>query len=401
MRLTTLLVAVAFLDELGSGVPFVGAPEIQREFGVSYGEAAGWLIFAMTGAATVIEPVIFLLADRYPKRWFVIGGLVSVGAACLAAGLAPSYWLLFAALSLYGPASGTGVALAQAALADARPHDLERALVRWTFAGALGDLATPSLVALGALVLSGWRAAFMASGVAFLVWATLLARAGFPEESAASDSDPEEAHEPLWAALRVSLCAPRLLVFAGAVTLCSLMDEILVSFGSLYLADVTGLGLAARTAALSALMVGELAGLAAGDLLVARIAPRALLRASALGSAAAWLVFLSLSAPGLLSAALFVVGMLASLQYPLVKAQAYRALPGRSGAVNAVLTLFGVIELGLPLALGAVADRAGLPAALALLSVQPLGLLLLATLAPARVFADPRASLSSPADPPR
>ena len=163
MRLTALLVAVAFLDELGSGVPFVGAPEIQREFGVSYGEAAGGLVFAMTAAATLIEPVIFLLADRYPKRRFVVGGLAVLGAASLAAGLAPSYWLLFAALSLYGPASGTGVALAQAALADSRPRDLERALVRWTFAGALGDLATPSAVALGAYLAAGWRAAFVAA----------------------------------------------------------------------------------------------------------------------------------------------------------------------------------------------------------------------------------------------
>ena len=80
-----------------------------------------------------------------------------------------------------------------------------------------------------------------------------------------------------------SLRAPRLLVFAAAVTLCSLLDEILVAFGSLYLADVAGLSLAARTAALSALMVGELAGLAAGELLVARVAPRALLSLQPLG----------------------------------------------------------------------------------------------------------------------
>ena len=57
MRLAALLVAVAFLDELGSGVPFVAAPEIQREFGVSYGQAAGWLIFAMTALGVVVEPI--------------------------------------------------------------------------------------------------------------------------------------------------------------------------------------------------------------------------------------------------------------------------------------------------------------------------------------------------------
>jgi predicted MFS family arabinose efflux permease len=391
-----LLVAVAFLDELGSGVPFVGAPEIQRAFGVSYGQAAGWLIFAMTAAATAIEPVIFLLADRYPKRRFVVGGLAILGLASIAAGLAPSYAVLFAALSLYGPASGTGVALAQAALADARPRDLERALVRWTFAGALGDLATPSVVALGAYLAAGWRVAFVASGAAFLAWAGALAFVRFPESARASHSAEPEERASLAVALGESLRAPRLLVFAGAVTLCSLMDELPVAFGSLYLADVQSLGLAARTAALTALMVGELTGLAAGDRLVARFAPRALLGASAAGTALAWLAFLTASAPGPLSAALFAAGALASLQYPLVKAQAYRALPGRTGAVNAVLTMFGLVELALPLALGAVADGAGLRAALALLSLQPLALFALAALAPARTFIDPRA-----ADPPR
>jgi fucose permease len=153
---------------------------------------------------------------------------------------------------------------------------------------------------------------------------------------------------------------------------------------------VTGSSLAARTTALTALMVGEIAGLALGDLLVARFAPQALLLASGLGTLAVWAGFLSVSSPALLSLTLFAVGALAALQYPLVKAQAYRALPGRSGAVNAVLTLFGVIELGIPLALGFVADHAGLTVTLALLALQPLGLALLAGLAPSRTFADPR-----------
>jgi len=372
MRLATLLVAVALLDELGSGIPFVGSPEIQREFGVSYGEAAGWLIFAMGALATAVEPAIFLLADRRrTKRGFVVGGLAALGFVSIAAGLAPSYWWLFAALALYGPASGTGVALAQASLADSRPANLERALVRWTFAGALGDLLTPSLVALGAWFAAGWRAAFVAVGVLFLAYAAVLWFVKFPESRPEGSDSPD-------GGLRVALARPRLLLFATAVTLCSLMDEILVAFGSLYLADVTGFSLAERTGALTALMVGELAGLATSDFLLARFAPRALLVASGVTCAAAWAAFLASGTPLGASASLFAVGALASLQYPLVKAQAYRALPGRSGAVNAVLTMFGVFELALPLGLGLVADRAGLTAALALLALQPIGIALVA-----------------------
>ncbi len=57
----------------------------------------------------------------------------------------------------------------------------------------------------------------------------------------------------------------------------------------------------------------------------------------------------------LVTLALFATGAFAATHYPLVKAQAYRALPGRSGTVNAVLTLFGVTELVVPVALGLVA----------------------------------------------
>jgi hypothetical protein len=63
---------------------------------------------------------------------------------------------------------------------------------------------------------------------------------------------------------------------------------------------------------------------------------------------------------------------------------------GGSGAVNAVLTLFGVSELGVPLALGFVADHVSLFAALALLSLQPIGLTLLALLGRPQDFVDPR-----------
>ena len=98
MRLAPLLIGVAFLDELASGIAFVGSPEIKSEFGVSYAQAAGWLLFAITALGFLLEPPLFLLSDRLPRRWFVCGGLALLGVVCVAAGLAPSYGLLVAAL---------------------------------------------------------------------------------------------------------------------------------------------------------------------------------------------------------------------------------------------------------------------------------------------------------------
>jgi hypothetical protein len=64
--------------------------------------------------------------------------------------------------------------------------------------------------------------------------------------------------------------------------------------------------------------------------------------------------------------------------HPLASAQAYRALPGRSGTVNAVGHVFSPITVALPLGLGALADVAGVQVALTLLLLQPLGLAIVA-----------------------
>ena len=88
--------------------------------------AAGWVLTAFGLLAVIVEPPIFMLADRYPRRWFVCGGLGALGAVCVAAGLAPSYGWLLVALLLFGPASGVGVGLAQATLMDVHPDRRER-----------------------------------------------------------------------------------------------------------------------------------------------------------------------------------------------------------------------------------------------------------------------------------
>lgn len=78
------------------------------------------------------------------------------------------------------------------------------------------------------------------------------------------------------------------------------------------------------------------------------------------------------------------VGATAAPLYPLAAAQAYARRPGRSGSVLAASHLFTPLGLALPWLLGTVADRAGLLVALALLVVQPLGLVALATAGPGR-----------------
>ncbi|MFL5428039.1 MAG: hypothetical protein ACJ79M_00335, partial [Myxococcales bacterium] len=143
--------------------------------------------------------------------------------------------------------------------------------------------------------------------------------------------------------------------------------EALVSFGGLHLAAL-GATPAMRGAVLGAAMVG-----AAGALAIAgRVAcgMRLLLVASA-GCAAAFAGFLFATSLLVNAALLVLTFALAAPLHPIVSARAYAALPGRSTAVNVIASAMSTVELAIPLALGAIADRFGVRAALAVMIVQP------------------------------
>jgi len=369
--LAGLLVGVTFLDELATGVPFAGSPEVQGEFGVSYGQAAGWLLAAAGLLALVLEPPLFLLADRRPRRGFVVGGLLAVAAACALGAAAPSYPWLFAAILLYGPASGVACGCAQASLMDAHPAQRERWMVRWTLSGELGDLAAPALVAVSVALGASYRLGLAAAGALFALWALLLWRAPFPQrvaEAPAGAVDP-----PLAAALRAALRRRDVWLWGVAALLCDLLDEIVVAFGALHLRDGLGLGAAPRAAILGAGVAGGALGLLAAERLVARFDARRLLLAACAACAVCYALWLHADT-ALASGALFAAtGAFAAMQYPIAQAQLYRAVPESSGSVNALSTVLGALAIPVPFLLGVVADRAGLAAALALLLAQPLG----------------------------
>jgi MFS family permease len=364
-------VGVTFLDELASGVPFAGSPEVQSEFDVSYGQAAGWLLAAAGLLALVLEPPIFLWADRRPRRGFVAGGLLAVAGCCLLGAVAPTYPWLFAAILLYGPASGVACGCAQATLLDAYPEQRERWMVRWTLAGELGDLAAPALVAVSVALGASYRLGLAAAGALFAVWALWIARAPFPPRAAEAPVGPEAPR--FAAALRAALRRPEVWLWGVAALLCDLLDEIVVAFGALHLREGLGLDAQARAFVIGAAVAGGALGLLAADRLVERFDPLRLLLGSALGCAVSFALWLRAeSAPA--SAALFAVtGAFAALHYPIAAAQLYRALPESSGSVNALSTLLGALSIPVPFLLGVVADRAGLVPALALLLAQPLG----------------------------
>lgn len=364
-------------------MPSVGSSDIHADLETSYAATLGVLFLIPGLFALVVEPVLFVLADRYPRKWFVCGGLFVMAAAAFAAALAPSPFVLAAAIAVAWVGSGSGVTLAQATLVDAQPSQRERVLARWAVLGEIGDLGAPLLLAGLAVFGLGWRAGYAVVGGLVFLWALVLLGQRFhaagdlvrdegDDESEADDEEEPGLLEGVGAALRNR----RLLLWLGATALCELLDELVVVFAVLFLRSHLGAGPIAISVVVGAGVVGALAGALLTDWLLARVAPLRLLRMSSVACLVVYVAWLL--APSVwLSAVLFAaVGVTAAPMYPIASAQAYAALPRRSGTVNAAAHIYTPITLTLPWVLGLVADAASVQFALALLLAQPAGLIL-------------------------
>lgn len=354
----------------------MGAPDIQRAFELSY-SATTMVIFVVPGlVGLVVEPIVFLLADRYPRKWFIAGGLAAMATGSFLAALAPGPITLALALAVWSVATGVATSLAQATLVDRAPDQRARTMARWTLCSWLGDLIAPFLLGALAGLRLGWRAGFVVMGLVLAVAAFAFAVRRFIEPPAGDDGD--EPHEPLWRALATALRNPVLVLWLFGTALCDLLDEILVVFASLHIRHELGASATWQGIILGAFIAGGALGLVILERVLVRHSERRVLIATCLLCAGSYVLWLA--APNLwLSAILMLpVGATSAPLYPLAAARAYACCPGRSGIVLAASHLFTPFGLMLPWLLGLVADHAGTHVTLALLIVQPLGLALLA-----------------------
>jgi FSR family fosmidomycin resistance protein-like MFS transporter len=275
---------------------------------------------------------------------------------------------------------------------DLDPRRHEQNMARWALAGSLGMVAGPVALTVFAALGAGWRGAFSSFALlcAVLLGVTWRMPVGggvggdaAPDEPAAGGPAAGEPSDT--SAVRTIVRSAREAVAAlrrGAVVrwltllqLSDLMLDVFHGFLALYFVDVAGAG--GGRAAL-AVLVWTGVGLA-GDALVIPLLERVDGRRYVRASAAVMLLVLPgflLAGDGALKLALLgLLGLLSSGWYPVLKGRLYSALPGRSGAALALANVFGLAGGLLPLALGLVAERFGLAAAMWLLLAGPLALL--------------------------
>jgi MFS family permease len=370
------LLFVDFIDELGSGIPVADAPTIRSQLELDYSGASWFLLTAPLLAAVVLETPLMLLSDRWPRKHMVAVGLAVMALALAVASLATSAWVLAAAFALWAAAGGTGVGVAQAALMAAFPDQRERMMTRWTLMGMLGDATTPVLLVAVAGLGGDWRIAMQLAAALHLFGAMAVAIATIPVPATKDDEDGDDVS--IWTRLRQGLTNKPLLLWLGVCSLCCLLDEILVAFGTLYLRDELHATTFEQAGLVLAIAVGGGLGLVVTDRLLHRVSPMKLLAASGFSCALTFAAWLSVSLVPFSLPLAFLVGLTGAPLYPISAAQAYRMLPDRPGVVQAVDQIFAPLPIVAPLLVGWIADEVGLRSALAVLLVQPLVLGLLA-----------------------
>ena len=133
----------------------------------------------------VVEPLLGVVAVTWRRRALVLGGGVCFAAGLALAAGASSFWILLVAFCVLYPASGAFVALSQASLMDLEPERREHNMARWTFAGAVGAVTGPLLLAGVAWAGLGWRWLFLSFALLALALVLLARRA--PDTDAGQD----------------------------------------------------------------------------------------------------------------------------------------------------------------------------------------------------------------------
>ncbi len=373
VSLTVLvLYGVELLDELIYGLHGAVLPQLKSDLALTYTEIG--LLTTIPGlVALACEPVIGLLGDTRYRRALIVSGISAAALGLFLTGIAQNLAVLILAATIGYSASGAYVNLAQATLIDRLPARAEQTMARWTLLGSVG-VAGASMIVTAAFALgSSWRVLYIGLAAVVALYTALLwrVRLNGQVEGEERSISARELLRNLFAALR----DVELLRWVVLTELADLMLDRLLEVTGLYFHDAVGVGLAEASGAVALLSVAWLVGGALVVPLLERVRGALWLRATAGAALLLYIVFLL--AP-FVPAKFVLIGAIALCTagwFPILRGKTYAALPGQSGLIIAITALANVLNLFVPVVLGAFADAFGLAYAMWLLALGPVALL--------------------------
>lgn len=366
---------IEFIDELVFGVGEAAWPLIRDDLHLNYAQIG--LALSLPGfIANFIEPFLFAIGDVWKRRVVILAGGFFFTISLFVTGLSTSFILLLASFILFHPSSGAFVSLSQAALMDSDPSRRENNMVRWTFAGSLGVVMGPILLAIAATIGFGWRGMFI--GLAFL--STVILFLAFRQ---IPDDQPHPLSFPRFGAIlqqfgRTISALKNRIVLRWLILLefSDLMLDIFYGFLPLYFVDVAGF-----TPAQAALSVAVWSGVGLlGDFLLIPLVERVkgldYLHMSVIIELILFPLFLLTSISWLKLVIVGLMGFFNAGWYAILKAKLFESMPGQSVAALMLDNVSGLIGKLLPFGIGLAAQAYGLSIAMWLLLAGPIALLL-------------------------
>jgi MFS family permease len=363
------LLIVRLVDETTGFLAPASVEQFRSDLGIGYGIAAA--MFVAYGCGGLFGVLAVARTDGKSRKTVTWSGAMVLAASLAIIGAAQSApWLLVGAfLDATGATMlvhGGEIAIANALAAAGLGHQLEHTLARSNVLAVAGDAVGPLVVAATRVAGLGWRPLFF--GVAALVglYGVVISRLTFPEPVVAA-AEVGEQLVPVHRQATVWLIA-----LAAAATMP--LDEA-------YLATVLAFaeveeGFSSSGAALlgATFVAGGLVSLTGLTDVIARTPMATLLTVAAFGMSAVMAV--AAVGPGwvLVPVGLVHSGLLMATWLAL-QTTVMRANPGREGATKVIVEVLETASFAIVLAIGVLADRAGLRWAMAAFAVVPLLLL--------------------------
>ena len=366
---------IEFLDELVFGISEAALPFIRDDLHLNYAQIG--LALSLPGfIANFIEPFLYAISDVWKRRAVILIGGVFFTISLFLTGISTSFALLLTSFILFNPSSGAFVSLSQASLMDADPIRRENNMARWTFAGSLGVLTGPILLAAAAWIGFGWRGMFI--GVALLSTLILIfAWRRIPHDKPHPVSFPRfgdilKQFGTTFAALKNRTVVRWLILLEFS----DLMLDVFYGFLPLYFVDIAGF-----TPAQTALSVSVWAGVGLlGDFLliplVERVKALDYLHLSVIIELILFPAFLLVQTSWLKLVIVALMGFFNAGWYAILKARLFESMHGQSGAALTLDNVSGLIGKLIPFGIGLVAQAYGLGAAMWLLLAGPITLLI-------------------------
>ena len=356
-------------------LPFGTLESFRDVLGLTYAQAGTVLAAIAPGA--VAGGLFAAAADRYSRRAIAAGGAFGFALSLAMFAVGSSFAMLALGGFVMGLASTAMVDGAEVALVDLAGDDLRRYLARSNLLATFGDLLGPALVAAAAVAGLSWRAAFVAGAVLMGLYAVTLAAAPLPPPSPRIDreGDDDVAGRPGLAGV---LRDPGVWVLGLIGLLMVPFDEPLVGFTIALLEQDRGASAAAAT---GVAFVGISGGVLAFTVLARRfegVADDRLLLGSVIAMTVGAVAMAVAPALPVVAVAALVTAVGLNLAWLAVQHRSLTLRPGQVGTTKAVLGTIESTGFWIPVAVGVIADKAGLTAAVGSFGVVGGALMVLA-----------------------